>query len=92
MLYASAKEGWASATFTKEPPADSRNMSQLLDAIIRHVPPPTANLEAPFQMLVGIQLLKSLRLHFIFSPLALPFIHSAYLGCVDIAYMVLLVC
>ncbi|KAK9922667.1 hypothetical protein M0R45_031122 [Rubus argutus] len=54
VLYASAKEGWASATFTKEPPADSRNMSQLLDAIIRHVPPPTANLEAPFQMLVSM--------------------------------------
>lgn len=54
VLYASAKEGWASATFTKEPPPDSRNMSQLLDAIIRHVPPPTANLEAPFQMLVSM--------------------------------------
>lgn len=54
VLYASAKEGWASATFTKEPPADSRNMSQLLDAIIRHVPPPTANIEAPFQMLVSM--------------------------------------
>ncbi|XP_062007714.1 uncharacterized protein LOC133724850 [Rosa rugosa] len=54
VLYASAKEGWASATFTKEPPADSRNMSQLLDAIIRHVPPPSANVEAPFQMLVSM--------------------------------------
>ncbi|KAL6145070.1 hypothetical protein ACLB2K_055758 [Fragaria x ananassa] len=54
VLYASAKEGWASSTFTKEPPADSRNMSQLLDAIIRHVPPPNANIEAPFQMLVSM--------------------------------------
>lgn len=52
VLYASAKEGWAYSTFTKDPPADARNMSQLLDAIIRHVPPPTASLDAPFQMLV----------------------------------------
>lgn len=54
VLYASAKEGWASTTFTKDPPADARNMAQLLDAILRHVPPPTANLDAPFQMMVGI--------------------------------------
>ncbi|ONI16869.1 hypothetical protein PRUPE_3G126400 [Prunus persica] len=55
VLYASAKEGWASTTYTKDPPADARNMSWLLDAIITisHVPPPTANLEAPFQMLLG---------------------------------------
>lgn len=52
VLYASAKEGWASSTFTKDPPADARNMSQLLDAIIRHVPPPKASLDAPLQMLV----------------------------------------
>lgn len=54
VLYASAKEGWASSSFTKDPPADVKNMSELLDAIIRHVPPPTANLDAPFQMLVGV--------------------------------------
>ncbi|CAB4304073.1 unnamed protein product [Prunus armeniaca] len=48
VLYASAKEGWASTTYTKDPPADARNMSRLPDAIISHVPPPTANLEAPF--------------------------------------------
>ncbi|XP_050248422.1 uncharacterized protein LOC126695641 isoform X2 [Quercus robur] len=54
VLYASAKEGWASASFTKEPPADARNMSQLLDAIIKYVPPPTANIDAPFQMLVSM--------------------------------------
>lgn len=52
VLYASAKEGWASSTFTKDPPGDAKNMSQLLDAVIRHVPPPNASLEAPFQMLV----------------------------------------
>ncbi|PIM99723.1 Elongation factor-type GTP-binding protein [Handroanthus impetiginosus] len=54
VLYASAKEGWASSTYTKSPPDDARNMSELLDAIIRHVPPPTARLDAPFQMLVSM--------------------------------------
>ena len=56
VLYASAKEGWASSNYTKCPPDDAKNMSQLLDAIIRHVPPPTASLDAPFQMLVGYQM------------------------------------
>ncbi|XP_010522109.1 PREDICTED: uncharacterized protein LOC104800851 [Tarenaya hassleriana] len=54
VLYASAKEGWASSTFTKDPPADARNMSELLDAVIRHVPPPNASLDEPFQMLVSM--------------------------------------
>lgn len=53
VLYASAKEGWASSTFTKDPASDARNMLQLLDAILKYVPPPTASLDAPFQMLVG---------------------------------------
>ncbi|KAJ6795232.1 putative GTP-binding protein TypA/BipA-like protein [Iris pallida] len=54
VLYASAKEGWASLTFTKSPAEDVKNMSPLLDAIIKHVPPPTASLEIPFQMLVSM--------------------------------------
>ncbi|KZV46390.1 hypothetical protein F511_23231, partial [Dorcoceras hygrometricum] len=54
VLYASAKEGWASSTYTKCPTDDSKNMSDLLDAIITHVPPPCANLDAPFQMLVSM--------------------------------------
>ncbi|KAK3025394.1 hypothetical protein RJ639_044649 [Escallonia herrerae] len=54
VLYASAKEGWASSEFTKSPPDDMKNMSQLLDAIISHVPSPTASLDAPFQMLVSM--------------------------------------
>ncbi|CAI9754907.1 unnamed protein product [Fraxinus pennsylvanica] len=54
VLYASAKEGWASSTYTKCPDDDAKNMSELLDAIIRHVPPPTASLDAPFQMLVSM--------------------------------------
>ncbi|KAH7843430.1 hypothetical protein Vadar_016546 [Vaccinium darrowii] len=54
VLYASAKEGWASSTFTKSPADDAKNMSDLLDAIVRHVPPPTASLDAPFQMMVSM--------------------------------------
>ncbi|KAE8076006.1 hypothetical protein FH972_014682 [Carpinus fangiana] len=54
VLYASAKEGWTSTTFTKDPPADARNMSELLDAVIRHVPPPAASIDAPFEMLVSM--------------------------------------
>ncbi|XP_047950381.1 50S ribosomal subunit assembly factor BipA-like isoform X2 [Salvia hispanica] len=54
VLYASAKEGWASSTYTKNPPEDARNMSDLLNAIISHVRPPTATLDAPFQMLVSM--------------------------------------
>ncbi|XP_062105902.1 uncharacterized protein LOC133817407 [Humulus lupulus] len=54
VLYASAKEGWASTTFTKDPLPDARNMSQLLDAIIKHVCPPSADIDAPFQMMVSM--------------------------------------
>ncbi|CAO1946006.1 unnamed protein product [Urochloa humidicola] len=54
VLYASAKEGWASLTFTKSPPDNAKNMSSLLDSIIQHVPSPKADLEAPFQMLVSM--------------------------------------
>ncbi|KAM3395656.1 50S ribosomal subunit assembly factor BipA [Capsicum galapagoense] len=53
VLYASAKEGWASSTYTKSPP-NVKDMSQLLDAIVGHVPPPSASLDAPFQMLVSM--------------------------------------
>ncbi|KAJ8532139.1 hypothetical protein K7X08_012062 [Anisodus acutangulus] len=53
VLYASAKEGWASSTYTKSPP-DVKDMSQLLDAIVGHVPPPSASLDEPFQMLVSM--------------------------------------
>ncbi|KAI3994880.1 hypothetical protein MKX01_037431 [Papaver californicum] len=54
VLYASAKQGWASSTFTKESAADSKNMSQLLDAVVKHVLAPKANLDTPFQMLVSM--------------------------------------
>ncbi|CAN1816502.1 50S ribosomal subunit assembly factor BipA [Linum perenne] len=54
VLYASAKEGWASSTYTKDPPAEARNMSELLDAIIRHVPSPNTSIDRPFRMQVSI--------------------------------------
>uniref|UniRef100_A0A803M6K2 Tr-type G domain-containing protein n=1 Tax=Chenopodium quinoa TaxID=63459 RepID=A0A803M6K2_CHEQI len=54
VLYASAKEGWASSEYTKSPPEEAKNMSDLLDTIVRHVTPPAANLDAPFQMLVSM--------------------------------------
>ncbi|KAM7271907.1 hypothetical protein ACFE04_031121 [Oxalis oulophora] len=62
VLYASAKEGWASLTYTKDPPADAKNMGQLLDAIISHVPSPKASLDEPFKMLVGIPYLSGVEL------------------------------
>ncbi|KAL6538270.1 hypothetical protein OROGR_012258 [Orobanche gracilis] len=55
VLYASAKEGWASSTYTKNPPDDAKNMSELLDAVVKHVHPPSASLDAPFQMLGSFQ-------------------------------------
>ncbi|KAH9624135.1 hypothetical protein KSS87_016638 [Heliosperma pusillum] len=54
VLYASAKEGWASLNYTKSPPNDAKNMSELLDTIVRHVPSPTASLGSSFQMLVSM--------------------------------------
>lgn len=54
VLYASAKEGWASRTFTKEPKEEERNMAPLLDAVLKFVPPPKGDIRAPFQMLVSM--------------------------------------
>ncbi|KNA26008.1 hypothetical protein SOVF_001230 [Spinacia oleracea] len=54
VLYASAKEGWASSEYTKSPPEGAKSMSPLLDTIIRHVIPPSASLDDPFQMLVSM--------------------------------------
>ncbi|KAL9241148.1 hypothetical protein vseg_015290 [Gypsophila vaccaria] len=54
VLYASAKEGWCSLNYTKSPSAEAKNMSDLLDTIVRHVKPPAVSLDAPFQMLVSM--------------------------------------
>jgi GTP-binding protein len=48
VLYASAKEGWATTDLAK--PND--NLKPVYDAIIRHVPPPKVNPSVPLQMLV----------------------------------------
>jgi GTP-binding protein len=47
-LYASGRNGWA-VTDLDHP---HENLSALFDLIVRHVPPPTANPDAPFAMLV----------------------------------------
>ncbi|KMZ68112.1 GTP binding Elongation factor Tu family protein, partial [Zostera marina] len=54
VLYASAKEGWASSTFTKCPADDKKNMTPLLNAILKYVPSPSVNLDDPFQLLVSM--------------------------------------
>jgi GTP-binding protein len=47
-LYASGRNGWA-VTDLDQP---HENLNALFDLIVRHVPPPTANPDAPFAMLV----------------------------------------
>src|SRR5512143_2341870 len=48
-LYASAREGWA-ITALDQP---RKGLAPLFDAIIKHVPRPPSELDAPFQMLVS---------------------------------------
>eukprot|EP00798_Chlamydomonas_sp_ICE-L_P017223 gene17223-23545_t len=55
ILYASAKQGWATTELPeggKAPPGAS--MAPLLDAIVRVVPPPVAPLDEPFTMCVAM--------------------------------------
>ena len=47
-IFSSAKDGWAAAN----PDGESEDMSVLFDEIVAHVPPPQADPEGPFQMLV----------------------------------------
>jgi GTP-binding protein len=47
-LFASAKQGWASTELEGE----HKDMAPLFDLIVRHVPAPEADAEAPFAMLV----------------------------------------
>ena len=48
ILYASAKEGWAS----EDPTARGGTLEPLLARIVAHVPPPTIDADGPFTMLV----------------------------------------
>ena len=49
VLYASAREGHA----VSDPDAEPKDMQPLFDAILEHVPPPSGDPDAPFQMLVA---------------------------------------
>ncbi|MGH8206503.1 MAG: GTP-binding protein, partial [Steroidobacteraceae bacterium] len=49
VIYASALQGWASTDVTRREP----DMSALFEAILQHVPPPRAELEAPPQLQIS---------------------------------------
>jgi len=48
VVYTSARDGYAKLEVEQK----SNDLTPLLDAIIKHIPPPTANPDEPFQMLV----------------------------------------
>jgi GTP-binding protein len=50
-LFASAKQGWASAEVPSGSGAEHRDMAPLFDLIVRHVPAPRADPDGPFVML-----------------------------------------
>ena len=50
IIYASALEGWATTDLTTERPD---NMAALFDAVIRHIPPPQADPDAPLQLQIS---------------------------------------
>lgn len=49
VIYASARDGYA----RNDPDDDSMTMEPLCDAVIKHIPPPKGDPEAPLQMLVS---------------------------------------
>ncbi len=49
VIYASALQGWASTDYTERQP----NMDALFEAILKHVPPPKADAEAPLQFQIS---------------------------------------
>ena len=48
VLFASAKEGWADL----EPDGPRKDLTALFETVVKHVPPPVAEPDAPFTMLV----------------------------------------
>ena len=48
-LYASGREGWA----VHDPSEEGQDLTPLFDTIVSHFPPPTANPDGPFQMLIS---------------------------------------
>jgi GTP-binding protein len=49
VIYASALQGWASTDTTRREP----DMTALFEAVLQHVPPPPAQLEAPLQLQIS---------------------------------------
>jgi len=49
VIYASALQGWASTDYTQRQP----NMDALFEAVLKHVPPPQADAEAPLQFQIS---------------------------------------
>eukprot|EP00775_Hariotina_reticulata_P011018 gene11018-11172_t len=56
LLYASAKQGWASLTLPPpgSPPPEGATMAPLLDVLLKHVPPPQVSIGEPFSMCVAM--------------------------------------
>lgn len=55
VLYASAKMGWVSRTYTKGEDAGFQcSMAPLMETIAEHIPPPKGDLSSPFKLLVSM--------------------------------------
>ncbi|KAK9916112.1 hypothetical protein WJX75_008777 [Coccomyxa subellipsoidea] len=54
VLYASAREGWATTSYPVNGKPEGASVAPLLDAIVQHVPPPAGDTAAPFAMLVAM--------------------------------------
>jgi GTP-binding protein len=50
MLYASGRQGWADQTLD----GPRKDLSAMFDLVVRHVPPPTVDRDAPFAMVASI--------------------------------------
>ena len=50
MLFASGRQGWADDSLT----GPRKDLSAMFDLVLRHVPPPTVDVDAPFAMIASI--------------------------------------